>query len=121
MKILLIDDTRSPSDIKDEESTEQGTYQKYGQAVTVVKSAEEGIELLKHTYYDVVLLDHDLGSGATGMSVVSAMERGELVMPLKVRIVTANIIAGPIMLNILQRMRRDKLIQDCSWIKPFRG
>ena len=120
MKILLIDDTRVPSDIKDSESSENGTYQRYSD-LTLVKSAESGIELLKQNQYDVLLLDHDLGEGLTGMDVVSAMEKGEVILPSKVRIVTANIIAGPIMLNALKRMQREKLIEECSWIKPFRG
>lgn len=121
MKILLIDDTRSPSHIEDVDSANGRPYAENKHDIDIAKSAKNGIEMLLSKKYDLLLLDHDLGSTETGSNVLDFIENNIGSCPPVVRLVTANIIAGPMMLNRLKRLKNSDLIKDCSWIKPFKG
>lgn len=118
MRVIIIDDTRDAHNIKDAE-TGDGTYAKY-KCVDLFRDAASAIINLKEFQYDIMLLDHDLGNGPSGMKVIDSIKEDPLIkIPKKIRIITGNIIAGPIMLLELQRLYNDNKIQEYSWIKPF--
>jgi CheY-like chemotaxis protein len=121
MKILLIDDVRSPSDIEDGDIVNGKTYAQNKHSIEIAKTAEAGTYALSHNVYDILLLDHDLGEGKNGSDVLDFIEQNPEKAPKTIRLVTANIVAGPLMLNRLNKLKNKNLIKECSWIRPFRG
>ena len=88
MKVLLIDDQRTKEFIKSV----------YGVTVSsVAKNYQEGVDqLTNHGPWDVLLLDHDLGSfdengkELTGSSIMQFLQQNKQLLPKTVVFVTSN-------------------------------
>jgi len=126
--ILLIDDEREPEWIYnwnaskeelDEVYPNDPTYRE--KDVEVVRTGELGIEKLKEKKWDILLLDHDLGMGINGMDVIKFLEENVIdhpeYMPKKIYLVTANVVRGPIMYEIIQKWKGANVIEDTDWIR----
>lgn len=114
IKVILIDDVRHPEWITNPE-----TDQEYNSLdVEIARNGEQGIELLKKKQYETLLLDHDMGVGITGMDVIKFLEENPEYLPPKIYLVTANITAGPLMLEYLKRWFKDGKILAYKWITP---
>lgn len=113
--ILLIDDVREPEWVKDPDNPGE----MYSQLnVTIARTAEEGIEMLKVESWVTLLLDHDLGPGKNGMDVLRFLEENFTIdSPGRIYLVTANIIEGPKMLEIIQKWQKDGRLEKVGWIR----
>jgi CheY-like chemotaxis protein len=112
-KVLLIDDVRVPENIKNPDDS----FDYYDPSlVEIVRTAEEGIEILKQKRHEVLLLDHDMGPGLTGMAVIRFLEENQDLMPQKIYLVTANVVMGPLMVEYLQRWFKEGKILAYKWM-----
>jgi CheY-like chemotaxis protein len=120
MRVLLIDDVRVPEYIQDPDNGVHPDYKNYSEGnheITIARSGEEGVILLGKNEYDVLLLDHDMGTyNMTGMGVIRYLEDNLDRIPKRVYLVTANSVMGPIMLEHLQRWFKDGRIERYEWI-----
>lgn len=97
MRVLLIDDLRTIGYIS---ST-------YGIDVTdIAITGDLGIERLKEGNWDLVLLDHDLGSATdkTGYDVMCFLEENSQYLPKEIFLVTANPVGRHNMQVVIDRL-----------------
>lgn len=126
MKILLIDDVREPQYIEDIDHPEYegkwGDNRKYidditlAHDITIARTGEQGVKMLEENTYDLLLLDHDMGAGMNGMGVIRWLQDNPTKIPKKIYLVTANIVCGPLMMEYLQRWKREGLVTKYDWI-----
>lgn len=119
-RILLIDDQREPGWIVNPDADwDSGPFEpKYkSEDVEVSRTGELGIEKLKEQKYDLLLLDHDLGSGKDGNDVLNFLIDHPEHLPEKIYLVTANIIAGPKMVEKLKDLKKEGKIKEHRWIR----
>ena len=121
-KILLIDDVREPQWIPDPDGDNSNfmVRPKYkAEDVEIARTAEEGIEKLKEQKWDLILLDHDMGLGKNGMDVLKFLMNpdGNQHIPKKIYLVTANVVAGPNMMSLLEAFKKEGLLEDFTWIR----
>lgn len=86
IKVLLIDDIRLPSYVKDAHGVGlDGEWY-------IAKNYDEGIELLKQGGWDLLCLDHDLGNEKekTGYDIMCFIEENQQYKPIDICIVSAN-------------------------------
>lgn len=114
MKILLIDDMREAQYVRNPMRTDGALFDN-GDVVTA-RTVEQGLELLRQDDYDLLLLDHDMGD-RNGMEVLSFLEGWPGHIPRNIFLVTANIVAGPRMMDVLKRFYEKGYIRDYGWIR----
>lgn len=112
--ILLIDDRRDPENIRDPHTAENYFDP---QKVEIARTGEIGIEKLKSQKWEILLLDHDLGSGISGMGVLNFLEVNKECMPSRIYLVTANVVSGPLMYEIIEEWHNLDLIKNHYWIR----
>jgi CheY-like chemotaxis protein len=113
MKTVLIDDVREPQNIRNPFT---GGF--FGADVVVARTAGDGIvQILANLPIDVLLLDHDLGEGMNGMDVLKWLESSPDAMPKQIWLVTANVVAGPRMYEIIENWQEKGLIEAFGWIR----
>jgi len=108
MRVLLIDDNRTPALIKNT----------YNIDVTVQGwSYTEGLELLINNQpFDILLLDHDLASydnngvEKTGLDVMYFLEAHPQHTPKEIMFVTANPVGRQNMQNVYKRIKKGRLV-----------
>lgn len=107
----MIDDEKFPEYFVDPESNE------IFDSVELVKTAEEGIGLLKSRHWDTLLLDHDLGPDRmNGNDVLLFLEENVGKLPRRIYLITNNGSAGKKMMLGLQRLKDQGLIQKYGWL-----
>ena len=121
-KVLLIDDQREPKWITnpDGEKNRSNMHPKYtDEEVHVCRTTEIGLEDLVKQKWDVLLLDHDMGPGMSGMYVLYFLmdEENAEHMPNRIYLVTANIVSGPLMYEIIRDWKREGKIEEHGWIR----
>ena len=122
-KVLLIDDQREPDWIQnpDKEIPEgKTTRPRYTDEETrICRTTEEGLDVIKEQKWDVLLLDHDMGPGKSGMHILYFLmeEENAQYMPEKIYLVTANVVSGPLMYEIIRDFKRDGKIKEFGWIR----
>ncbi len=101
MKVLLIDDMRTPEFIET----------KYGlEVTTLAKTFAGGINMLKADKWDVLLLDHDLaswddeGTELTGYKVMLFLEENPEYLPGKIILVTSNPVGRAKMQTVIDKL-----------------
>ncbi len=100
MKILLIDDLRTPSFI----------LKHYGYTVTdIATSYQTGIRQLENEQFDLLLLDHDIASWVdgierTGYHVLCWLEENPQHLPKKIVLVTSNPVGQQRMKDLIARL-----------------
>lgn len=100
--VLLIDDIREPEWIKRPGGKSEDYYSR--DEVSVARDAASGLSKLKRGIYHTLLLDHDLGDGPNGMSVITFLEENTQYIPEFIYLVTANPVGRKNMTQAMERM-----------------
>ena len=96
MKILYVDDLRSPIN----QSKEQ---------IYVARSFKKAINYLKNNKFDIIDLDHDLGEEKTGYDICKFIIENRIEIPI-IQIHTANVVGKFNMKQLLERYTKSKII-----------
>lgn len=117
MKVLLIDDLRMPSWIDKTYDDNGNVSEKFSDDTTVIaRTPEIGIhQLTNDGPWDVLLLDHDMGSSKTGYDVLCFLEENTHLLPKNIILVTANTSGGMKMQQCLERLKELGLIDGWDW------
>lgn len=93
MKVLMIDDWRDESFVKEKPTL-------------IARTFEEGIEALKSDNWDILYLDHDLGQdyGKDGSGVMNFLEANVLYLPKKIELITSNPVGRLYMQSVIDRL-----------------
>lgn len=114
-KILMIDDAKEASWIEkkwDEESPINYTESE----VEIARTPEIGMQLLKEKdRWDLLLLDHDLGSKTTGYNILCWLEENPEYCPKNIKLITFNPSAGLKMELALQKMEERGITKYLGW------
>ena len=111
-KILMIDDTKDPGYFRNYDTGNLYTKDE----VEICRTGEGGIVKLKEKKWDVLLLDHDLGDGITGMQVLNFLQVNKKAMPERIYLITFNTVSGPLMYDIIEKWHLEDLIKDHAWL-----
>lgn len=115
MKIILVDDVREPEWIRNPLDEECRSFKDID--VEIARNGEIGIQRLSEEKFDMLLLDHDMGMGKNGMDVLKFLIENENQLPRMIFLVTANVVAGLRMHEMLKILHSEGKIEDFGWIQ----
>lgn len=115
-KVLMIDDQKAPSWIEKPQRDCEDVETFTDEEVEIARTPERGFELLKEKgRWDLLLLDHDLGSDTTGYHILCWLEENPEYCPKEVKLITFNPSAGLKMDMCLKKMEERGNTKYLGW------